>query len=234
VVADSPGFLVNRILFPYLDEAVRLLTEGVSVEEIDREAVRFGMPMGPLELLDQIGVDVAADVAVTLGTMRSEPGPTPERLSSMAKAGWTGQKAGQGFYHYTDGKRGKPSEWAIPASGAQNRLESRADASELSEVQRRLIYPMINEAAKCLENVISEPWAVDLAMVLGTGFAPFRGGPFHTADSIGIANLVRSMEELARSAGSRYEPCPLLKQMAADGQSFFGTRREYLIAGAAG
>ena len=233
VVADSPGFLVNRILFPYLDEAVRLVTEGVPGPVVDREAVRFGMPMGPLELLDQVGIDVAADVAVTLGTMRSEAGPTPERLSAMAKDGWTGQKAGRGFYLYVNGKRSKPTQWAMPTIQRAIR-ESEADASGLTEIQRRLIYPMINEAAKCLDGVISEPWAVDLAMVLGTGFAPFRGGPLHTADAIKLPLLVNGMEEIARFAGNRFEPCQLLKAMASERQEFFGAKPEPLVAGVAG
>ncbi|MBY0513555.1 MAG: enoyl-CoA hydratase/isomerase family protein, partial [Gemmataceae bacterium] len=187
VVADSPGFLVNRILFPYLDEAVRLVAEGVPGADVDREAVRFGMPMGPLELLDQVGIDVAADVAKSLATTHAGPGPTPERLAAMARDGWTGKKAGRGFYEYAKEKRGRPTKWADP--GAARR--------PLGDVQQRLVYPMVNEAAKCLEEgVVSAAWAVDLAMVLGTGFAPFRGGPLRTADAIGPARLVRELDEL--------------------------------------
>jgi 3-hydroxyacyl-CoA dehydrogenase/enoyl-CoA hydratase/3-hydroxybutyryl-CoA epimerase len=231
-VADSPGFLVNRILFPYMDEAVRLVVEGVPGEAVDREAVRFGMPMGPLELLDQVGIDVAADVATTLGKMRSEPGPTPERLSAMAKEGSTGQKSGHGFYTYEAGKRGKPTHWATPTA-AQTTPSSGADATGLTLIQRRLIYPMINEAAKCLDGVVREAWAVDLGMVLGTGFAPFRGGPLHVADAIGVPLVVNGMEELARSAGSRYEPCAILKTMAAEHKMFFDSRSEKSLAAAA-
>jgi 3-hydroxyacyl-CoA dehydrogenase/enoyl-CoA hydratase/3-hydroxybutyryl-CoA epimerase len=231
VVADSPGFLVNRILFPYLDEAVRLVTEGVPGETVDREAVRFGMPMGPLELLDQVGIDVASDVAGTLGKLRNEPGPTPERLASMAKEGSTGQKSGRGFYSYVDGKRGKPTHWATP-SAVQTLPASEADATGLTQIQTRLIYPMINEAAKCLDGVVSEAWAVDLAMVLGTGFAPFRGGPLHVADAVGLPLLVSKLEALARSSGNRYEPCALLKTMASDRGTFFTARPEKPVAAA--
>jgi 3-hydroxyacyl-CoA dehydrogenase/enoyl-CoA hydratase/3-hydroxybutyryl-CoA epimerase len=233
VVADSPGFLVNRILFPYLDEAVRLVTEGVPGEVVDREAVRFGMPMGPLELLDQVGIDVAADVAGTLGKMRNDAGPTPERLTSMAKEGWTGQKAERGFYLYTKGKRGKPSHWSMPTT-VRELSESHADEGGLTEIQRRLIYPMINEAAKCLDGVISEAWAVDLAMVLGTGFAPFRGGPLHTADALGISQLAKGLQEMARTVGNRYEPCPLLKVMSVEDRGFFVERSGRPMAGVAG
>ncbi len=225
VVSDSPGFLVNRILFPYLDEAVRLVAEGVPGEIIDREAVRFGMPMGPLELLDQVGIDVAADVAGSLGKMRGDAGPTPERLAAMAKEGWTGLKSGRGFYEYQHGKKGKPSRWAMPATPIAAPAPAR-DTHHLSQVQKRLIYPMINEAAKCLDTgVVGEAWAVDLAMVLGTGFAPFRGGPLHTADAIGLARIVRELEEFARTAGERFTPSPLLRGLAAEDRTFHVERR---------
>ncbi len=112
VVADSPGFLVNRILFPYLDEAVRLVLEGVPGEDVDRAAARFGMPMGPLELLDQVGVDIAADVSKTFAAFRSDPGPSPERFAEMVKDGALGKKAGRGFYEYRNDRRGKPTRWA--------------------------------------------------------------------------------------------------------------------------
>jgi 3-hydroxyacyl-CoA dehydrogenase/enoyl-CoA hydratase/3-hydroxybutyryl-CoA epimerase len=233
VVADSPGFLVNRILFPYLDEAVRLVLEGIPGEMVDREAVRFGMPMGPLELLDVVGIDVAADVSTTLGTLRSELGPTPERLAAMAREGSTGQKSGRGFYLHTNGKKGKPTHWATPTQTPM-RPGSNIDASGLTLIQRRLIYSMINEAAKCLDHVIGEAWALDLAMVLGTGFAPFRGGPLHTADSIGLQNLVNGLQDLARTAGARYEPCPLLTTMASERKGFFTERAGRAMAGVGG
>ena len=234
VVADSPGFLVNRLLFPYLDEAVRLVIEGVQPgpvgthplppggvpgPDVDREAVRFGMPMGPLELLDQVGVDVAADVTGSFAPFRSEPGPTPERLAAMVREGALGKKAGRGFYEYRDGKRGKPTRWAMPEVARPAPSDT---TGELSGLQRRLVYPIINEAAKCLEaGVVTEPWVVDLAMVLGTGFAPFRGGPLRTADAIGVSRVVRELDELRRWNGDRFEPAPLLRRMAAEGRGFY-------------
>jgi 3-hydroxyacyl-CoA dehydrogenase/enoyl-CoA hydratase/3-hydroxybutyryl-CoA epimerase len=230
VVADSPGFLVNRILFPYLDEAVRLVLEGVPGGVVDREAVRFGMPMGPLELLDTVGIDVAADVATTLGKMRNDPGPTPERLAAMAKDGSLGVKAGKGFYLYAAGVRGKPTAWATPAQAAPAGADT-PDDSGLTFLQRRLIYPMINEAAKCLNAVVPEAWAVDLAMVLGTGFAPFRGGPLHTADAIGLRVLMTGLEQLVQAAGPRYAACPLLAGMAREQRTFFGEQPSQALAG---
>jgi 3-hydroxyacyl-CoA dehydrogenase/enoyl-CoA hydratase/3-hydroxybutyryl-CoA epimerase len=220
VVADSPGFLVNRVLFPYMDEAVRLVLEGVTGEEVDREAVRFGMPMGPLELLDQVGIDIAADVVVTFAPFRPDPGPTPGRFAAMVREGSIGKKAGRGFYEYRDGKQGLPTKWATPTNPRHSAPPG--SGNELSDLQRRLVYPIINEAAKCLESgVVSEAWVVDLAMVLGTGFAPFRGGPLRTADAVGVGNVVRELEALRREHGDRFEPAPLLRSMAAENRGFY-------------
>jgi 3-hydroxyacyl-CoA dehydrogenase/enoyl-CoA hydratase/3-hydroxybutyryl-CoA epimerase len=220
VVADSPGFLVNRVLFPYIDEGVRLVIEGVPGEEVDRDAVRFGMPMGPLELLDQVGVDIAADVSGTLGRLRGgDSGPSPGRFAEMVRAGDLGKKAGRGFYEYRNGRRGLPTHWAT-ATGP--RPASGGESDGLTEVQKRLIYPMINEAAKCLEGgVVNDAWVVDLAMVLGTGFAPFRGGPLRTADAIGLASVVRDLDELRQAHGVRFEAAALLRTKAGSGRGFY-------------
>ncbi|MCE9563455.1 MAG: enoyl-CoA hydratase/isomerase family protein [Planctomycetes bacterium] len=220
VVADSPGFLVNRTLFPYLDEAVRLVIEGVPGEEVDRAAVRFGMPMGPLELLDQIGVDIAADVAKTFAALSSDVGPAPARFAEMVKDGALGKKSGHGFYDYRGDRRGKPTKWAT--SKHPHSVPDNAERGELSDVQKRLMYPMINEAAKCLEaGVVPEAWVADLAMVLGTGFAPFRGGPLRTADSLGVARVVQELETLRAEHGQRFEPARLLRKMADEGHGFY-------------
>jgi 3-hydroxyacyl-CoA dehydrogenase/enoyl-CoA hydratase/3-hydroxybutyryl-CoA epimerase len=222
VVADSPGFLVNRILFPYMDEAVRLVLEGVPGEAVDREAVQFGMPMGPLELLDQVGIDIAADVAKTFASLVSDAGPTPARFAEMAEDGALGKKAGRGFYEYRDGKRGNPTRWATPGGPEQPRHAEASAPGELSAVQKRLVYPMINEAAKCLEaGVVAEAWVLDLAMVLGTGFAPFRGGPLRAAGAMGVGRVVREMEMLRSTAGQRFEPAAMLRALAGEGRGFY-------------
>ncbi|MCS7022592.1 MAG: 3-hydroxyacyl-CoA dehydrogenase NAD-binding domain-containing protein [Gemmataceae bacterium] len=224
VVADSPGFLVNRILFPYLDEAVRLLLEGVPAEAIDRAAVRFGMPMGPLELLDQVGIDIAADVSKTFAALAVEPSPTPQHFAAMVADGALGKKTGRGFYQYEGDKRKGLTSWARPSVGTATTLveEPSVGDTELSELQQRLIYPMLNEAARCLDSgVVPEAWMVDLAMVLGTGFAPFRGGPLHTADALGIPRLVRELDVLQRRCGPRYTPAPLLRTLAAEERDFY-------------
>ena len=246
VVADSPGFLVNRILFPYLDEAVRLVLEGVRAEEVDRAALGFGMPMGPLELLDQIGIDIAADVAKTFAALATEPGPVPDHFAAMVAAGATGVKAGKGFYHHADGKRGRPSEWAAPR-GPDRRVESLPNrrpgeptrpgspsaplAPPLTPLARRLVYPMLNEAARCLESgIVSEPDMIDLAMVLGTGFAPFRGGPLRLADAIGCRQLVTELDALSADLGPRFRPCELLRSLASEGRGIYAEAKPALAS----
>jgi 3-hydroxyacyl-CoA dehydrogenase/enoyl-CoA hydratase/3-hydroxybutyryl-CoA epimerase len=219
VVADCPGFLVNRILFPYLDESVRLLTEGYSVKAIDRAAVKFGMPMGPLELFDQVGLDIADDVAGSLIVKRPDSAtPTPDKLASMVKLGWLGRKSGKGFYAYSDGRRGKPNHEDKLIASANRVPDRRDDQSEtgLTYLQRRLIYPLVNESAHCLETSVADAaWVIDLAMVLGTGFAPFRGGPLRFVDSVGAGHVVQEMEQLG------LRPCAMLKEMATENQKFY-------------
>ena len=199
VVADSPGFLVNRVLFPYLDEAVRLTIESGAGQRVNEEAVRFGMPIGPLELLDQVGIDIAADVARTVAVLSADAGPTPNRLAEMVKDGALGKKAGRGFFTYEkEDKRGKPTRWA--GNGKSVQTHQTSSNGELSAIQKRLFYPMINEAAKCLEaGVVTDPWVIDLAMVLGIGFAPFRGGPLRLADSLGLDRVVSELDDLRRA-----------------------------------
>ncbi|MGD9855550.1 MAG: 3-hydroxyacyl-CoA dehydrogenase NAD-binding domain-containing protein [Planctomycetaceae bacterium] len=210
VVAEGPGFLVNRILFPYLDEAVRLVVEGQSIAEVDREAKRFGMPMGPLELIDTVGIDIAADVSRNLAAIGFGDSPTPQFLSEMAAQGRLGQKAGQGFYRYRRGRRRRP---LLPTAAAHEpaKLPSPQDfqGERISGVQQRLVFSLINAAAGVLHNrIVPEPWMVDLGMVLGTGFAPFRGGPLRLAESWGHDKVVETLEALARLCGPRFRPSP--------------------------
>ncbi|MEJ5276205.1 MAG: 3-hydroxyacyl-CoA dehydrogenase NAD-binding domain-containing protein [Thermogemmata sp.] len=236
VVNDSPGFVVNRILFPYLDEAVRLLREGIAAEAIDRAAVRFGMPMGPLELLDQIGVDIAADVSRTFAALAAEPSPTPEYFAAMVADGALGKKSGRGFYRYDGEKKKGVSPWGQVRGGeAVASVSDEEVENGLSELQQRLIYPMINEAARCLESgVAEEAWIIDLAMVLGTGFAPFRGGPLHTADALGIPRVVRELDVLQRRFGPRFTPAALLRMLASEERDFYpAASSERVPAGAA-
>jgi len=224
VVADGPGFLVNRVLFPYLDEAVRMLEAGFLTNTIDRAAVSFGMPMGPLELLDQVGLDVAAEVARSLQVTSNDPSPTPARLSEMAKSGFLGRKSGSGFYHWKNGRRRQPNHRGESSITYEDRSmkSGAAGPGALSFLQQRLLYPMVNEAAHCLElGTADASWIVDLAMVLGTGFAPYLGGPLRAADHWGIKQVVADMDRLHRACGDRFEPCALLREMSRNGRSFY-------------
>ena len=210
VVNQSPGFLVNRILFPYLDEAGRLMCEGYSAKEIDREAKAFGMPVGPLELIDVVGIDVARDVSRSLSKLAGQETPAPELLQRLVDNGHLGQKSGKGFYHWKDGKKGDPVELTgFEPTPLDIQIDNWTPEGEtFSPIQQRLILVMINEARKCLvENVVSEPWVVDLGMVLGTGFAPFRGGPMACLEKWGTVAVDQRLSYLAGKLGSRFEPC---------------------------
>ncbi len=226
VVAEGPGFLVNRILFPYLDEAVRLVCEGMPAAQVDGEAEDFGMMMGPLETLDHVGLDIAADVARTMAPLGVEPSPVPQRLAAMVAQGRLGRKSGTGFYMYRDGHK----QGAAPAvdAAAKSMVQAAAPVSvpfgsgKLNEPQVRLALAIVNASAQCLsDKIVTEPWIIDLAMVLGTGFAPFHGGPLRLADTWGIDRVVAELDRLAERRGARFSPCALLREMQAGGRKFF-------------
>lgn len=223
VVAEAPGFLVNRILFPYLDEAVRLVCEGVAVDEVDREAERFGMFMGPLELLDQVGIDIAADVARTLESRGAGESPTPQHFQKLIDRGRLGKKSGAGFYTYRKGRK-----HAVAAATEKHAGTPRlpppvqfANGELTGGIVQRLALAVINASAQCLaDEIVHEPWIVDLAMVLGTGFAPFRGGPLRLADAWGIERVVTALERLAETCGPRFATSALLCKMRQQGTTF--------------
>jgi 3-hydroxyacyl-CoA dehydrogenase/enoyl-CoA hydratase/3-hydroxybutyryl-CoA epimerase len=229
VVGDAPGFLVNRILMTYLGEALLAFEEGGRVDEIDRALVEFGMPMGPFALLDQIGLDVAAHVAGVLTEAFPDRAPKTAILTAMKEKGWLGRKSGRGFYLY--GTPGEESD--APASGAPRDVHSEAAAlrpagraggggAAAGAIESRLVLPMINEATRCLEaHLVRDPAAVDLAMVLGAGFPPFRGGLLRHADTLGLPTVIQSLELLAGRLGTRFQPARLLLDLARSGRGFF-------------
>ena len=190
-VKSSPGFLVNRILMPYLLEAVKMAEEGVSLVTIDNAATEFGMPMGPITLADTVGLDICLSVAEELaGPLRID---VPERLRELVGQGHLGRKSGQGFYQYdAHGKRQTPPQEKIAAD---------------VPVTERLVLRLLNEAVACLrEGVVVEPDAVDAGMVYGTGFAPFLGGPMRYVESLGVTGISHSLHRLSQEYGPRFNP----------------------------
>jgi 3-hydroxyacyl-CoA dehydrogenase/enoyl-CoA hydratase/3-hydroxybutyryl-CoA epimerase len=189
---SHPGFLVNRVLAPYLAEAMALAQEGAPLPVIDAAATQFGMPMGPIELADSVGLDIALHVARILAPLLDRP-VAPE-LERLVAEGHLGQKTGKGFYVYHDGKpvRPRPSAHQVDA-----------------EVQDRLVLSLLNETAHCLdEGIVADADLIDAGLIFGTGFAPFRGGPLHYARERGIDTLIARFTELEARFGARFRPSP--------------------------
>jgi 3-hydroxyacyl-CoA dehydrogenase/enoyl-CoA hydratase/3-hydroxybutyryl-CoA epimerase len=192
-VSSTPGFLVNRILMPYLMEAVVLESEGVPATTIDKAAVDFGMPMGPVELADTVGLDICLHVVENLA--EHFDAEIPERLRKLVAAGKLGKKSGQGFYQFKKGKAVKP--------------KASASKEEIKDVTDRLMLRMLNEAMSCLrEQVVSSDSLLDAGMIFGTGFAPFRGGPMHYIDATGADKLKQTLIGLEQQQGNRFTPDP--------------------------
>jgi 3-hydroxyacyl-CoA dehydrogenase / enoyl-CoA hydratase / 3-hydroxybutyryl-CoA epimerase len=186
---SAPGFVVNRILFPYLTEAMLAARDGIALPVLDAAALAFGMPLGPIELVDTVGLDVALNVGHVLAAAFGTP--RPDVLEAMVAAKKLGRKSGEGFYVWRDGKPVKPP----------------ATAPAPADLGDRLILPMLNEAAACLrQGIVADEDLLDAGVIFGTGFAPFRGGPLHYARHRGIKNVVARLEELATRYGARFKP----------------------------
>jgi len=190
-VKSSPGFLVNRVLMPYILEAVLLESEGISPAVIDAAATDFGMPMGPLALADTVGLDICQSVAENLASTSQVE--VPQRLKGLIAEGKLGRKSGQGFYRYKKGKA---------VGSTAGKADFRPD-----NIQNRLMSRFVNEAVACLrEAVVTEADLVDAGLIFGTGFAPFRGGPMHYLDTNGVNELYSQMVELEEKYGPRFKP----------------------------
>ncbi|MBI1372508.1 MAG: fatty acid oxidation complex subunit alpha FadJ [Phycisphaera sp.] len=208
VVNDAPGFLVNRLLIPYLAEAMVMAGEGVCIRKIDAAMKQWGMPMGPFELLDTVGLDIVAAILPSIGGRLHHPMPEPRGIEDVVNAGMLGRKAGRGFYVYHSRKTPSVNVEAVQmlhmAHGGPL-----SDEPDASAIQRRLVLPMINEAARALgEQIVQSTDVIDLATVLGLGLAPFRGGLVHHAQDVGMDNVIEQMHALAESHGERFDPSP--------------------------
>ena len=214
VVRDSPGFFVNRILAPYLNEAGRLLEEGVAIDAIDRAMLDWGFPVGPITLLDEVGLDIAGKSGAIFHKAFGERLKPSDAMARIIADGRLGRKNKRGFYRYDE--RGKRlgvdgSIYALVPAGGQKTVAP-------SEIQSRLSLLMLNEAMRCLEEgVLRQPRDGDIGAVFGIGFPPFRGGPFRTVDAMGAGEVVRELEVLAARHGERFAPCARLKELAASG-----------------
>ena len=243
-----PGFYVNRCLGPVLVETSALVKEGVPLEKMDKAMKSFGMPVGPITLMDEVGIDVGSKVAsylsgADLGVRMT--GGDISLMSTMVDKGWLGKKSGKGFYTYS-GKKGKEIGPEMLAFLSEFTGGARSDLAE-TDIQDRITARLVNEAAKCLEDgIIADPVAGDIGLVFGIGFAPFRGGmlfrllnsvaslcahliseylhllkgPFRYLDTVGVTSFVDRMNGFADAHGAQFEPCQLLKDYAASGKKF--------------
>jgi 3-hydroxyacyl-CoA dehydrogenase len=226
VVKECAGFLVNRLLMPYLNEAVHCLQEGLgTLKQMDQEMTGFGMPMGPFSLLDSVGLDISCEVARVLHRSYGPRMAPAVLLEEMVKAGRLGTKSGQGFYAYE----------GVDAAEAERQLEkmiqavgsaAREDGSRSN--RSRLLLAMVNEAVTALQEGVASARDIDLAMMAGTGFPTDKEGPLHYADQLGIDQVLQQLEELAQTVGPRFWPAPMLRRMVdagflgkAAGRGFF-------------
>lgn len=239
VVNDGPGFYANRILAPYINEAGILLDQGVAVDIIDKALVDFGFPVGPITLIDEVGLDVATKAGKIMAEAYPDRMQPARSIQAVVAAGRYGRKSNKGFYTYDkEGKKGDvdPSVYAIflspgniPAvqtiASADNEAPARAEMPSV-QIQQRTVLAMLNEAVRCLsDGIIRSPRDGDVGAVFGIGFPPFRGGPFRYMDTLGVKIVVQRLEDLNARFPGRFEPADLLLDMARQNQSFYSHER---------
>ena len=219
VVNDAPGFYANRILSPYVNEAGKLLDDGAAIETVDKALVQFGFPVGPITLVDEVGIDVAGKVGNIIADAFGERMAPSRTLQQVVSAGRYGRKGKKGFYLYdAAGKKGgvDASVYDLFPTG-QNRVEI-----PVEEIQQRTVLAMVNEAARCVEEgILRSPRDGDVGAVFGIGFPPFRGGPFRYIDAVGVGKIVEQLEELNERFPPRFRPAEILVQMARKKERFY-------------
>jgi 3-hydroxyacyl-CoA dehydrogenase/enoyl-CoA hydratase/3-hydroxybutyryl-CoA epimerase/enoyl-CoA isomerase len=218
VVRDCPGFLVNRILFPYINESLALLEEVAAPRAIDKAATDFGMPMGPITLNDMVGLDTSLYAGNVVNTAFADRARPTRILGELVKAGRLGQKSGAGFYSYARGARGADDP-AFAAILERVRTGRREFTPE--EITDRLFLPMLVEASRVLaEGIVREPGDVDMGLILGIGFPPFRGGILRWADTLGLGKVLEKLKRY-EALGPRFQPTEQMKRLAAEGKGFY-------------
>ena len=220
VVGNGPGFLVNRVLGPYLNEAGFLLGDGASIQQIDNAAREFGMPVGPLRLIDEIGFDISSHAGASLHKAFGERLNPSLALVALSETDRLGKKGGQGFYQYEKGRNKKPDEsiygeLQIPVPAEPQKFSDQ-------EIRARLVLQMINEAAHALQDgIVQRADQVDLALIMGTGFPPFRGGLLRFADTLHPRSILYHIRKLEEVYGTRFTPAPLLIDLAERDRTFY-------------
>ncbi len=219
VVNDGPGFLVNRVLLPYMNEALLLLEEGATMKAVDKAATGFGMPMGPIELYDTVGLDIALHAGTVMQQAFPDRVVPSQILPAMVAAKRLGQKNGQGFFDYTPDSKGRSKPQPSPAVEAIIKKFAKGETKD--NLADRLFLPMFLEATRLLEEkIVADVRDVDLALIYGIGFPPFKGGLFFWADTLGAAIIIEKLKKY-ESLGKRYEPTTLLIEHAQSGNKFY-------------
>jgi 3-hydroxyacyl-CoA dehydrogenase/enoyl-CoA hydratase/3-hydroxybutyryl-CoA epimerase/3-hydroxyacyl-CoA dehydrogenase/enoyl-CoA hydratase/3-hydroxybutyryl-CoA epimerase/enoyl-CoA isomerase len=219
VVRDCPGFLVNRILFPYLNEALVMLEEGAAPRALDKAATAFGMPMGPITLEDVVGLDTSLYAGGVVNTAFADRSVATKVLDELVAAGRLGQKSGAGFYSYAKGPRGADDPALAAILGRVRKGHREFTAEEMTD---RLFLPMLTEASRILEEgVVRDPADVDMGLILGIGFPPFRGGILRWADDLGLPAVVDKLKKY-EPLGARFRPTEQIRRLAAEGKGFYG------------
>ncbi|HBQ61341.1 MAG TPA: fatty acid oxidation complex subunit alpha FadJ, partial [Balneolaceae bacterium] len=218
VVKDGPGFYTTRILAPYMNEALKLLEEGASIEFLDKIMKDYGFPVGPMALFDEVGIDVGAHVSETMSPVFAERGAnTDNRAQELLDAGYKGRKNDKGMYLYSEDDDKKVNTAIYDHFGGQDRTDP-----DTKTAQQRIALTMINEAAWCLEEgILKSPDDGDLGAILGLGFPPFLGGPFRYIDQTGVQNVVDQLNDFTEKFGPRFKPAQILVDHAKEGKRFY-------------
>ncbi|RYZ89417.1 MAG: hypothetical protein EOP04_06865, partial [Proteobacteria bacterium] len=219
VVKDSPGFYTTRALAFFLAEASLLLEEGSNIEEIDQALTDFGFPVGPITLMDEVGIDVGIHVLDEMRDAFPDRVKLPHGLDAIQKSGRLGRKNGKGFFTYEDGEKVGPDESIYELMGEDKRTYKFVPAEDIAD---RCVFIFVNETIRCLEEgVLNHAYDGDIGAVFGLGFPPFLGGPLKYVDHLGAQNVLSKLKTLEEKFGSRFAPSRLLKTMAEKNEKFF-------------